>query len=461
LGAGHGRKLLGHGGGYGKRGGLRKARAELAELKQLTTEERMEPLAVDDRVPTIVLWTDPSGFHAGTKSFEDYRFDCATGPCSFTKNRSRIYDDSTIGLFAYGASINDLPTYRPHSHTYILYNEESVCTHTILGVPEFLNFFNFTMTLDPSATLPAWPNEAPTDLNTLVKPPLETTAVKSKLMADEGRAAIVYVHSANCFHEGSGRDYYIEELMKHIKIDSFGTCLKNKEFPFKDHWYSWDEDYKKFVGGYKFILGAPNCISPDYVNDNFWRPLNLGVVPIWTGAYNIKDWQPAPNSLINAHDYKSPKELAEFITKLAADDEAYEAYNSWRKTGINNPVLQKRHDEGLNFPHGLDQDTPGKGYCKLCEAMLSKQEEDETGEGFTSGKLEASIVGVQNQTADRGGLMRNHGWGENNETIQQALSNSKANATSEYWQFKKKMIALKDAIWSRRRGGVTDEILKW
>jgi hypothetical protein len=458
----HSRKLLGHGGGYRKK--LRKGGTDmqaedaalLAEINSvLTLEQRMLPLAPEDRVPTIVLWTDPSGFHAGTKHFEDYRFDCATGPCSFTKNTSRIYDESTIGLMAYGASVSKLPTYRPHSHTYILYNEESICTHTILGVPEFLNFFNFTMTLDPFATFPAWPNEAPATLTSLLKPPLVSTAEKSKLLA-EGRAPIIYVHSANCHHEGSGRDYYIEELMKHIEVDSYGECLKNKEFPFKDHWYSWDDAYQKFAGGYKFILGAPNCISNDYVNDNFWRPLNLGIIPIWTGAYNIKDWQPSEHSIVNAHEYKSPKALAEFIKYLSANDTAYDEYMAWRVTGIQNDVLKQRHRDGLNLDSqgkgALDDASPGRGYCKLCEAMLSKQEEDETGEGFTSGRLTPSIVGVQNQTADYGGLMKNHGWGEDNKTIQQATRNSYGNATSEYYTFQKKMVKIKDAIWARRRG---------
>lgn len=29
----------------------------------------------------------------------------------------------------------------------------------------------------------------------------------------------------------SGRDDYVQELMNHVKVDSYGACLKNKELP--------------------------------------------------------------------------------------------------------------------------------------------------------------------------------------------------------------------------------------
>ena len=41
-----------------------------------------------------------------------------------------------------------------------------------------------------------------------------------------------------------------------------------------------------------------------------------------------------PKSYINVLDYESPKELAEFLLKLAADEEEYLSY-FWWKVGAN------------------------------------------------------------------------------------------------------------------------------
>lgn len=47
----------------------------------------------------------------------------------------------------------------------------------------------------------------------------------------EGLAPVVYVQSS-C-DAPSDRDSYVTELMKFIKIDSYGKCLNNKQLPTK------------------------------------------------------------------------------------------------------------------------------------------------------------------------------------------------------------------------------------
>lgn len=51
--------------------------------------------------------------------------------------------------------------------------------------------------------------------------------LKNKLLGSI--APILYIQS-DC-DTPSGRDYLVEELAQYVKIDSYGKCLNNKEFP--------------------------------------------------------------------------------------------------------------------------------------------------------------------------------------------------------------------------------------
>ena len=58
---------------------------------------------------------------------------------------------------------------------------------------------------------------------------LVNVAEKSRLRREENLSAVVYVQSL-CDNP-NGREGFVRELMKHVSVDSYGGCLKNKEFP--------------------------------------------------------------------------------------------------------------------------------------------------------------------------------------------------------------------------------------
>ena len=59
---------------------------------------------------------------------------------------------------------------------------------------------------------------------------VRTYEEKIRIAAEEGLAQIFWVAS-NCEQEYTGRTRYMAELMRHIKVDSMGRCLHNKEIP--------------------------------------------------------------------------------------------------------------------------------------------------------------------------------------------------------------------------------------
>lgn len=48
------------------------------------------------------------------------------------------------------------------------------------------------------------------------------------------------------------------------------------------------EEFYKFVARYKFVIAYENSACNDYITEKLWRPLVLGVVPIYFGAPNIQ-----------------------------------------------------------------------------------------------------------------------------------------------------------------------------
>lgn len=44
----------------------------------------------------------------------------------------------------------------------------------------------------------------------------------------------------------------------------------------------------RFLGRYKFMIAIENGVCEDYITEKFWRPLILGVIPIYFGSPSIR-----------------------------------------------------------------------------------------------------------------------------------------------------------------------------
>ncbi len=76
----------------------------------------------------------------------------------------------------------------------------------------------------------------------------------------------------------SGRMQYLNELMKHLEVDSFGKMCNNKKLEDK-----WGLTKEKIISKYKFTIAFENLISKDYVTEKFFQPIAAGSVPIYLG----------------------------------------------------------------------------------------------------------------------------------------------------------------------------------
>lgn len=196
---------------------------------------------------------------------------------------------------------------------WVAWSMESAVLYPQLANLEYMRRFDLTMTYRLDSDLPC-PYFGPATRDALLRPPSIKTA----------EAPAVYFASNPA--DKSGRMDFVRELMSYLAVDSYGACLNNRRLP---------EDRgpatkRETLAKYKFTIACENSIASDYVTEKFFDPLVAGSVPVYWGAPNIAKFAPGEHCFIDARAFGSPRELAEHLTWLAGDADAYQAYLHWK-----------------------------------------------------------------------------------------------------------------------------------
>lgn len=249
-------------------------------------------------------------------------------------------------------------------HEWALFHEESPKNNPILHHQTTIELFNHTSTFRRSSDYPLV-TQMLSSLDDLMKKPKYDVHDKST----NGLAAVLYVQSG-C-NPPSDRDEYVAELMKYIKIDSYGACLHNKDLPeeFKNPLTMDDEGFHNIIAKYKFTLSFENAICEDYVTEKLWRPLILGSVPIYKGSPTVQDWMPNNHSVILVDEFPRPKDLADFITSLDQNDKDYTKYLEFIEKGVTNTRLLKTM-RNRPWGHSFEEQNYVTGFeCFVCDRI--------------------------------------------------------------------------------------------
>ena len=121
---------------------------------------------------------------------------------------------------------------------------------------------------------------------------------------------------------------YLTELMKYIKIDSYGKCLHNTAMN------STRQDIKKFdikvdllkKKRYKFLIAFENTHVSEYITEKIWHAYMSQTIPIYYGAPEIYKQVPGRNTFIDAAKFAGPKQLAEYIKKVDRNKKLYQSF---------------------------------------------------------------------------------------------------------------------------------------
>ncbi|KAH7975248.1 hypothetical protein HPB49_025310 [Dermacentor silvarum] len=152
---------------------------------------------------------------------------------------------------------------------------------------------------------------------------------------------------SDCFTNG-GRERFVAQLKKYIKVDVYGACGRHKCPKSRG-----DSCYVDFERTYFFALAFENSICADYITEKFYNALKYDIVPVVFGGANYSHI--APNhSFIDALSFESPKDLAKYLIKLSKNYTEYATYLTWKDSYDIVPWRRR--------------------YCELCTKLHSRVE---------------------------------------------------------------------------------------
>jgi hypothetical protein len=147
---------------------------------------------------------------------------------------------------------------------------------------------------------------------------------------------------ASNYNERSNRTRYVYELLKYLDVHCYGKCFRNRALKGEE-----DNVQGKLgtLSTYKFDLAFENAVDVDYVTEKFYHPLMVGCVPVYLGAPNIDEYAPGDHCFINTADFQSPKDLAEYLLWLDANDDAYQAFFDWKELPLRPTIMDVNSNE--------------------------------------------------------------------------------------------------------------------
>ena len=211
------------------------------------------------------------------------------------------------------------------SQVWVAETLESAGNYPQLDDPEFMALFDIEVSYRQTA-----------DIWTPYIPPELVTGYRDVRPGRRRRQCCAFVSST---WNKSDRQNYMRDLMQQLDVDSFGRFMRNKRVLF-------DRGVKtklRLLKKYRYTLAFENSLVPDYVTEKFYQPLLTGSIPIYLGAPNIEEFAPGDKCFINAQDFASPAQLAEFVQQADPAE-----YHHWRQRDLRPGFLERM--EQLKVP---------------------------------------------------------------------------------------------------------------
>ena len=181
----------------------------------------------DSDLPVILWWYKGIYPH---ENEETTVIRCGHSKCLSTKSKEYLKTNGTVVIVFYGSRLSpdDLPLPRKRNHEWAIFHEESPMNNFMLSHGVFQELFNHSATFSRDSDYPLT-TDSIYSLKYLTDRKPFPLHLKNQMMEEAKLAPILYVQSHK--NVPSDRDSYVQELMKHIAVDSYGKCLHNKNLP--------------------------------------------------------------------------------------------------------------------------------------------------------------------------------------------------------------------------------------
>ena len=169
-------------------------------------------------------------------------------------------------------------------------------------------------------------------------------------------------------HVQSKRSKVLTALRRFVPVDFFGRCGDTTKDPFLLKCFnSFNQTcMRKALLGYKYYLAFENSLCTDYITEKLYKVLDLPIIPVVYGGADYSEHLPF-KSYINVRDYKSAKELANYMQLVANRSDLYLSYFDWKnKYQLVGDIHLHRHRNGWSCLNVNPQ-----AFCNLCEYLHS------------------------------------------------------------------------------------------
>lgn len=265
--------------------------------------------------------------------------------CRFTSDPSQLPQADAV-VFHPTVLYRACQMTRPPGQLWVAWSMESKVTIPALTEPAAMEPFDLTMTYERTSDV--WvPYISRQLLDELRSPTRPKTA----------QFPVARVQSNS--YDRSGRNHYAAELMKRIKVASYGRVARTVPWPGAAQGGAGTQAKFEVIARHKFTLAFENSIAVDYVTEKFFDPLVAGSVPVYLGAPNIADFAPDGGCFIDVTAFSGPAELAAYLNHLDQNESEYQAYLAWKREGPSERFVQ------------LVAATAARPFCRLARLVAT------------------------------------------------------------------------------------------
>ncbi|VDO18816.1 unnamed protein product [Heligmosomoides polygyrus] len=162
------------------------------------------------------------------------------------------------------------------------------------------------------------------------------------------RGALIFV--SNCATP-SKREQLIKQLGQYTELTVRGGCEARLSFGNKTRKFMCKADCSDdgLIATHRFYISFENSLCNDYITEKFFLRISQKLVPIVVKRQLYEAVHIPSDSFIALDDFKTVKELGDYMNYLRSNDTAYLKYFEWTKH-YRNPAKYV-----------------GNSLCKLCE----------------------------------------------------------------------------------------------
>ncbi|KNE62393.1 hypothetical protein AMAG_07615 [Allomyces macrogynus ATCC 38327] len=311
------------------------------------------------RIQPILVW---SPWYGRNDFWEGRRIDyCGVGQpaCVVTHDRSKLAHSSVVMFHNADVNSYDLPP-REKGKPWILFGRDAPMNNPWQTEPEHMRLFDLTMTHRTDSDFPIpWFDKSLVE-NALR--PLDKARIFGKFNKWNDLPPIVWIED-DCTPP-SQFPALVKELMKHVKIHSYGKCLNTLP---SGRDLEQAESRTRLVEPYKFMLVTEYRNCAGFVQDKLMEAFRAGVVPIVDGPRNYSAIAPTPKAILHVDDFKSIADLAAYVTRVSKDRAAYLAHLDYRIHRKTVPAAWRQY-WSTTMEKG-----EWSGWCHVCRFAVERQ----------------------------------------------------------------------------------------